>query len=180
MERSEYIDSSMICLLSLIALVLFSFCNSNPTEVGSTDQNEINGDPDPTFNEISLITTDDGLVRSQVYALAVCPNNDVWFGYGPNGNGITKMAGSEVVSYTENEGLSNNNVHALECDSKGRLWIGYGANAGGLTVLNNNEWKNYTTEDGLHSNNIFSIAVSDEDEIWISYGAQRSGVTYIR
>jgi len=180
MERSENSKVIMVSFLSLMGVALFSFCSSNPTEAGNVDQNDVNGDANPTFNEIDLITTEDGLVRSQVYALAVCPNNDIWFAYGPNGSGITKMAGNEVQTYTEDDGLSRNNVYALECDSKGRLWIGYGANAGGLTVFNNNEWTHYTTEDGLHSNNILSIAVSDENEIWIAYGAQRSGVTHIR
>lgn len=166
-----------IIFLGVITLSLFTFCNSSPTN--SDESNNTANSQIPSFDSSELLSMEDGLERSQVYALTVCPNSDVWYGYGPGGQGITKIGKSSVNTFNTDDGLKSNGVYALYCDTDNRVWIGYGVNGSGLTVKVNEDWQTFTEEDGLHSNYIHSITVND-NEVWISYGNQFSGVSYLK
>jgi len=166
-------------ILTILASVLLVIgCDSSPQ---SENQEQDNNQP-PASTEISptVVTTlnsDSGLARSQVAAVASCPNNDVWVGYGISGGGISRVTPAGISTITETvNGLASNYVRAIACDRNNHLWIGYGVNGNGLTKYDGQSWTHYSTAAGLSSNYVASIAVTESGQVWISYGTQRSGL----
>lgn len=160
-----------------IRVVALSLCVFLP---GCTDSVAgENASLDPKF-DVEHFTGEDGLAWSQVAAVAVCPNGDVWFGYGIGGNGITRFDGSRWETLTREDGLAKNSVYALACDRSGVLWIGYWINAGGLTRYDGKRWTTFTKEDGLSNDRIASIGIGPDGEIWIGFGNQANGIDRLK
>lgn len=137
-------------------------------------------DDSPRQFDVTHFSSEVGFAYSQIATTAVCPNGDVWFGYGIGGSGITRFDGSTWETLTEDDGLPQNPVYALACDRDGQLWIGYGINAGGLTRYDGESWTTYTEADGLTSDRIRTIAIGPNGEIWLGFGDQENGVDRLR
>ena len=152
-------------------LLVFASCSDDPVS-GENNKSAVLDLQNPV-----LISRDDGLARSQVHSVTSCPNGDVWFGYGINGSGITRLRNNYFHTYTDSDGLQKNSVYALACDASNRVWIGYGISGSGLTVYHDQSFSHFTTEDGLHSNYIESLTVTSGGSIFIAYGRNKSGVT---
>jgi ligand-binding sensor domain-containing protein len=119
--------------------------------------------------------SESGLARELVHAAAACPNGSVWFGYGLNGGGLTRISDSEARTFTTDDGLERDHVHALACDSSSRVWIGYGVNAGGLTRYDGSSWHTYTTADGLASDYVEDVAAATNGRVLVVYGNNGQG-----
>jgi hypothetical protein len=63
---------------------------------------------------------DSGLVDTNVVALHIDENNNIWLG---TTHGLSVLAGSDIYKYTENEGLISNIINHITSDMKGNVWI---------------------------------------------------------
>jgi ligand-binding sensor domain-containing protein len=132
-----------------------------------------------------------GLVSSDVRAIEVAPNGDVWFGtcalWGPASHeappcfGVSRLGGAGTTeetwtSYSEDDGLGNNRVNAIAVAPDGSVWFGTGpleyypwadsSGDGGVSRFDGESWATYTVEDGLADNWVSSISVAPDGALW--------------
>ncbi len=111
-------------------------------------------------------TTRDGLANNQVHAIAVGPDNALWFG--TIGGGVSRFDREGWTTYAINqEPASNlNQIMAMDFDSNGTLWLG--TLCMGVLSLNAGSWTTYTTENaGLAGNCINTVKVAPDHSVWI-------------
>lgn len=150
--------------------------------LAACDTASTNGDnlaPGTGVDTVTHYTQEDGMARNLTHAVAVCPNGDVWFGYGPNGAGASRLRGNSWQHFTRDDVLQRNGVFALACDRHNNVWIGYGINAGGLTRYTGTQWITYTRDDGLTSNYIQSISAHPDGSVWVTFGNNGQGANGI-
>lgn len=80
--------------------------------------------PSPVAGSTFAATS--GLAEDRIYAVASCPNGNVWFGFGQQAGGLIRYDGSNLKTFTKEDGLESNRVYALACDRENGIWIGYG------------------------------------------------------
>lgn len=170
-----------MALRLLSALLLFTLANLGLWGCDSRASDDIGppgggGDGGVEIERITHYSEDDGLAWSQAATSAICPNGDVWFGYGVGGNGITRYDGTSWQTLTNDDGLPHSYVYALACDDSNNLWSGNGASATGLTRYDGTSWITFTEADGLASDYIESIAVGPDGNLWVTFGIWSNGV----
>jgi ligand-binding sensor domain-containing protein len=130
----------------------------------------------PTPDGGTTFTEQSGLPEDRIYAVASCPNGNVWFGFGQQAGGLTRYDGSNWKTFTKQDGLESDRVYALACDQQNGIWIGYGIQGSGVTRRTGNGWTTYTEQDGLSSNYVATITSEKDGELWIGYAEQQPGV----
>lgn len=135
----------------------------------------------PTTDSGTTYTEESGLPEDRIYAVASCPNGNVWLGYGDQADGLTRYNGSNWKTFTEQEnGLEDDAIYALACDQNNGVWIGYGIQGQGVTRYTGDEWKTFTEQDGLSSNYVATITSEKDGELWIGYDEQQEGVDHFK
>lgn len=79
-----------------------------------------------TPGEWTRFEVSQGLVSSFIYAIAVEPNGDVWFGSGGRLNGVSRWhpASNSWMTLTRSDVLGGSNVRAIAADAQGNVWFG--------------------------------------------------------
>ncbi len=77
-------------------------------------------------------TTNDGLLRDNLWAVAIDSSNNVWFSYFAL-LGVGKFDGQSFTHFNHNDGLGADLVYDIFVDKKGDIW--FATNGGGVSVL---------------------------------------------
>ena len=118
----------------------------------------------PFFN----IGIEQGLVQSQVFAMAQDKAGHLWAG---TLGGLSCYDGRSFRSFTVRDGLPSNTITNLYCDRKGLLWIGTNQ---GLSCYDGISFRNYTFTgpDNPGGNHVAHIKVSPDGTVWCIAGKE--------
>ncbi len=118
----------------------------------------------PFFN----IGIEQGLVQSQVFALAQDKAGHLWAG---TLGGLSCYDGRSFRSFTVRDGLPSNTITWLSCDKKGLLWIG---TEHGLSCYNGQGFRNFlfSGPDNPGGNKILRASVSPDGTVWCIAGKE--------
>lgn len=166
--------------LRAVLLVLASALLTCGCDFGKASDDGASDVATPSSESRTTYTVDDGLPEDRIYAAATCPNGNVWFGFGQQGDGLTRFDGSNWKTFTEEDGLESNYVYALACDRENGVWIGYGNQGLGITRFTGSEWTTYDEQDGLSSNYVASITSGESGDLWVGYADQQEGADRFR
>ena len=183
LPNRKTLDMSERKSLMILVLLVFAIptgCDSSPGDDDESTENGSTSVARPSLESGTTFSSDNGLPKGRIYAVASCPDGSTWFGFGVNGSGMARLEGSSWTTFSEEDGLESNYVYALSCDSENNIWIGYGIQAGGVTVFDGSQWSTYTEDDGLTSNYVAAITTSENGELWIGYADQSEGVDRFR
>lgn len=116
----------------------------------------------PFFN----IGIEQGLVQSQVFALAQDASGHLWSG---TLGGLSCYDGHSFRSFTVRSGLPSNTITALCCAPEGILWIG---TSHGLSRYDGRGFRNYTFSgpDNPGGNRVLRLSVSPDGTLWAIAG----------
>jgi len=116
----------------------------------------------------------DGVVGNYVKAIAVGPDDTLWFGSFEGG--VSHFDGQTWTIYTTNEGLLSNYVLSIAIAPDGTVWL---ADGGGVSRFDVQAWTTYTEKDGLTNwkeATAIAVAVAPDGTVW--FGTWHSGVFY--
>ena len=117
------------------------------------------------------IGTEQGLVSSDVRALTVAENGDVWVA---TSNGLSVSRSGLWASYTTENGLVSDFVVDVAVDGNGRVWAATGA---GVSIYDGAAWGTLTESDGLLSNFVSALAPDDTNGMLIATNEGVSRIT---
>lgn len=112
-------------------------------------------------DNVSILTTTEGLSDNTILTLFVDSKNNLWVG---TENGINKISSDTIEFWTEENGLINNRVRSITEDFKGNFWIG---TSEGISVFNGNSFVNLNSENGLSNERIRCITSDNFNNIWV-------------
>ena len=115
---------------------------------------------DPSTGAYTKYTTDDGLARNDVRAVAALPDGRVCFG---TRAGISCFDGQTWTTHTTADGLVSASVDAMAVDQSGVLWAGA---CGGVSRFDGQTWITYTAADGLVDGCVRAIASAPDGSVW--------------
>lgn len=108
-----------------------------------------------------LYTAKDGLVDTQVFALAQSRQGPLWVG---TRNGFSRFRGGEFDSFRPEDGLSQSTVYSMYEDHEGWLWVG---TKQGLNQFVDGRALPFTEREGLPSNNAGPLLVDRQGMVWV-------------
>ena len=114
----------------------------------------------------SKLDTTDGMANNYVYSIiADAVNDEFWFSFGWNGNGISRYGQSGWTNYNTADGLADHRVACLFLDSQDNIWAGTYGN--GISKFNGNSWISYNTSNGLPGSEVRCITEDFSGNIWV-------------
>ncbi len=116
----------------------------------------------PFFN----IGIEQGLIQSQVFALAQDNSGHLWCG---TIGGLSCYDGQAFRSFTVREGLPANTITALRCARNGLLWIG---TSGGLSSYDGHGFRNFhfSAPENPGGNAVRDVVAADDGTVWCIAG----------
>lgn len=107
--------------------------------------------------ETQVLGRAEGLRHPRVYALAVGPAGDLWFGHQASVKGLGRIDGQMRVTYlAPDDGSLEPNVTSLAFDGRGRLWIG---SENGLLQLEGGLLQRVDRSNGLARSHVNVVSV---------------------
>lgn len=105
---------------------------------------------------------EDGLIQSQVRALAQDQYGHLWVG---SLGGLSRYDGTQFTNYNVRNGIPANSVQAISTDAEGNIWIG---TSEGISKYNGKEFKHYRFRSPEHpsGNSVQHILVTDKGTVW--------------
>lgn len=110
---------------------------------------------------ITRYTTADGLIQSQVMAMAQDHNDFLWLG---THGGLSRYDGRQFIPYTPVEGLAADFVNCLYEDRRGRIWIGSNP---GLSRYDGREIRMLYPGDSSGVGEVLAITEGPDQNIWL-------------
>jgi ligand-binding sensor domain-containing protein len=111
----------------------------------------------------------------QVRGLLVEGDHTLWIAHE---RGVTRMRGSDAVTFTTRDGLPSDRAQCVFRASDGRVWVGTVA---GAAVMDGDRFTPVTTKDGMLNDVVNTIAQDAYGGMWFgSYDAPRGGVSVLR
>jgi ligand-binding sensor domain-containing protein len=107
-------------------------------------------------------TVDNGLVASDVQALAIDAAGTVWAG---SGAGLSRFDGSGWQTVAAGEGLIATGTRTLATDADGGLWVG---TANGVSYLREGVWQTVDGAELLAGLEVRDILVAANGEVWFA------------
>ena len=120
-------------------------------------------------------TTRDGLLNDAVWAAAVAPNGDVWFGHPVANGGLSRFDGQIWTTYgaSDMDLEGANPVMCICVAPDGALWVG--GSVFGVCRFAGGIWTHFTfTQMGLAVPVVECMAVASDGTLWVGgFGASR-------
>ncbi len=113
--------------------------------------------------------TSDGLVQSQIRAIANDNRGYLWIG---TLGGLSRYDGVEFKNYSKADGLPDNQINCL-LQGQSRFWIG---STGMLCYADGTGFHTIALPQGYQNSKIFTLAENDSGHLWI--GTAGEGVLY--
>ncbi len=107
--------------------------------------------------------TADGLADTNIHAVAVDREGDVWVG-GLTG-GLARWRPRPVAFISQRDGLAGRSILPVLADREGRVWAG--ALCGGLSRLDGGRWATYGRAEGLRDLCVEALAEARDGTIWV-------------
>ncbi len=106
-------------------------------------------------------TSDDGLPANDIQALAIAPDETIWFG--AYAGGVASLEGDTWTLYSSDDGLGGDDVSAIVVAGDDTVWF---ATASGVSGYDGETWNPLRTDDCLSGNEVTSIAVAADGTLW--------------
>lgn len=110
------------------------------------------------------------LLSSNVTALTILPDGDVWIGYYLNG--VSRLHNGQITHYGRPEGVSNNIAYRIVRDTAGVIWL---AGADGLFFFEGGRWHMAGPEIGFPEHHAVWLICDSHGTLWI---ADRKTILY--
>jgi ligand-binding sensor domain-containing protein/signal transduction histidine kinase len=118
-------------------------------------------------------TTSQGIAGNYINLITEDRKGNIWIG--TDGEGISVISDSGIVSYSEQHGLPNNFIHSIYIDSADVVWIG--TFGGGLARWKNGRFTSLSTQQGLYNDALLNVLEDNLGNMWFT---SNKGVFYIR
>lgn len=140
--------------IAYVFLILYIFSAAFPKNVFSQDY--------PFHN----LTVENGLIQSQVRALAQDAYGHLWIG---TIGGLSRYDGVAFTNFTVRDGLLDNEITTLQTDKEGRIWIG---SRKGLSMYDGKEFRHYhfAGPESRTGNHVSEIHISSVNSQWCIAG----------
>lgn len=125
---------------------------------------------------IETFTTDSGLSRNIVRAVATDRDGGLWVG--TNGGGVDVIKNGKITNYNSRNGLSDDYVYSIAVDRGGDTWIG--TFNGEINRFSRGQFTVYGIKDGLSGHAIWSIYPDEEEDGVIWVGTDGGGLFRIK
>src|SRR6202035_805338 len=102
-----------------------------------------------------------GLIQSQVYAIAQDHYDNLWF---CTLGGISRFDGKSFTNYSETDGLIGNYANSIVADQNSNIWIG---TAYGVSRFNGISFKNFKFSKFPSGNVVRSVQMDGKNRIWV-------------
>ncbi|MHB1050181.1 MAG: ligand-binding sensor domain-containing protein [Bacteroidota bacterium] len=118
-------------------------------------------------------STSQGIAGNYINLITEDRNGNIWIG--TDGEGISVISDSGIVSYSEQHGLPNNFIHSIYIDSADVAWIG--TFGGGLARWKNGRFTTLSAQQGLYSDALLNVLEDNLGNLWFT---SNKGIFYIR
>ncbi|MEP7322091.1 MAG: GAF domain-containing protein [Saprospiraceae bacterium] len=127
---------------------------------------------DPTKNNFTNITTNQGLASDEINTITEDKNGNIWIG--TNSGGVSKYNGPSITNFISPQGLGLSSVFSIMEDKAGNLWLGTLGN--GVNKYDGHSYTNYSIAQGLglSGDQIFSMLSDRTGNLW--FGSSGSGL----
>lgn len=126
-------------------------------------------------------TAKEGLLSSNVRAISVGINGDVWIATGVDSNsrGLQKLSDDKLTTVLSGEKQVGRGVSCLWLDVDGGVWAGTrGSTAGLIHIDSSMNTRSYFEKDGLSDDDIMSLYRDSAQNLWI--GTYKGGLNRFR
>ena len=117
-------------------------------------------------------TTAQGLASNFINLISEDRKGNIWIG--TDGEGISVIGDTAIVSYSEQHGLPNNFIHSIYVDSTDVVWIG--TFGGGLARWKNGQFTSLSTRQGLYNDALLNVLEDNLGNMWFT---SNKGIFYI-
>lgn len=109
-------------------------------------------------------TTAHGLAGNYVNLISEDRKGNIWIG--TDGDGISVISDTGIVSYSEQHGLPSNFIHSIYVDSADVAWIG--TFGGGLARWKNGRFSSLSSRQGLYNDGLLHVLEDNLGNLWFT------------